>query len=614
MPARAPPDNFVRATGRRLRGSVATEEQPRRITATAWISSFLLVTVAARATLLLLRAADGATWAHPLAGVAFLADDLRMVAAFAVVTGAVRTLERRWPPGGRLLPVAYAALTFWIALNIPVARQLSSPLTYAFLHAAGGALGDSIASYATPLNLGLPAALWLAGLVLPVRLRGWRPPRRGLVAALAMAALVLATGPLALARVDTLGLHRNAVLALVETTLARRAPRASGLPDLGAPACRSESPACVDLAGLVGVARDRNVVWAILESTGARSLGAYGAPAGGTPHLDALATDALVFDSAYAAYPESIKGLDSLLCSRLPPPRTEASQYGHLACPAIAGELGRAGLRTGLFHSGWFAYLGMDAVVNGRGFQRLADAAGADSPHRSSFGVDDRTTARQLLAFVDERPGERFFAVFMPIAGHHPYHAPGDGPRPWPESSDRDAHTNDVHVADDAFGLLRAGLRARGLDERTLYIVVGDHGEAFREHAGNVAHALFLYEENVRVPLLIAAPGRWHGQRRVSCVASLIDLAPTTLALTGLPVPDGYAGRSLLTTPARVAPFFTEQAVRRAGLRDGRWKLILDEESGRAQLFDLDLDPAERDDRSAAQPEHVRRYRACLER
>jgi lipoteichoic acid synthase len=588
--------------------------RPQRIRTAGWILAFLLMTLACRAALLLLRAGDGGRWVHPLAILAFLSDDLRMGVVFALFAGACRTLERRWPAARPGLPVVYGALTFWTALNVPIARQLSSPLTHAFLHATGGALGDSIASYATPLNLGLPAGLWLVGLILPRLFRGWQPPSRALAAGLAAAGLVLAAGPLARSRVDTLGLHRNAVLALVETTLARRPPGAEAFPRLEEASCRSET-AC-PLAELRGVARDRNVVWVVLESAGARALGAYGAPPGRTPHLDALAADALVFEGAYAAYPESIKGLYSMLCARLPPPRTEATQYGadRLPCPAVAGELARAGLRTGLFHSGWFAYLGMDAVVGGRGFQRLEDAGAAASPHRSSFGVDDRSTARRVLAFVDEHPGQRFFAVFMPIAGHHPYHAPGDSPRPFPEAGDRDAHANDVHVADDAFGLLRDGLRARGLDRRTLYIVVGDHGEAFREHAGNVAHALFLYEENVRVPLLVAAPGRWQRQRRIPCLASLIDLAPTTLALAGLPVPGGYTGRSLLGAPARVVPFFTEQGVRRAGLRDGRWKLIVDEDSDRAQLFDLGADPAEADDRAAAHPERVRRYRACLGR
>jgi len=592
---------------------VSPEEQRRPSpSAAAWILSFLLVAIAAKLALVTLRLHDGGgAWVRPLAAIAFLHDDVRMAVLFALAAAGLTRLERRWPASHHLLASLYAALTFWMAFNIPVARQLSSPMTYAFLHATGSALGDSIASYATPANLGVPAALWLAGLALPRWLRGrasFSP--RALAAGAVVAGLCLVCGPPAVARVDTLGLHRNAVLALVETTLDRRAPGGLALPRLDGPGCRPRA-SCPTLAELAGIARDRNIVWVILESVGARALGAYGAPAGRTPHLDALASRALVFEHAYAAYPESIKGLYSLLCARLPPPRTEASQYGaaRLPCPAVAQALGQAGLRTGLFHSGWFAYLGMDAVVEGRGFQRLVDAAAVASPHRSSFGVDDRSTARRLLAFVDEQPGRRFFAVFMPIAGHHPYHAPGDGPRPFSEGSDREAYVNDVHVADDAFGTLRAGLAARGLDERTLYVVLGDHGEAFREHEGNVAHALFLYEENVRVPLLVAAPGRDLG-RRVDCPVSLTDVAPTTLALAGLPA---APGRSLLEGPARFIPFFTEQGVRRAGLRDGRWKLILDEDSGRAQLFDLQADPAETQDRAAAHPELVRRYRDCLE-
>jgi arylsulfatase A-like enzyme len=201
----------------------------------------------------------------------------------------------------------------------------------------------------------------------------------------------------------------------------------------------------------------------------------------------------------------------------------------------------------------------------------------------------------------------------MPIAGHHPSRAPGAGPRPFDERSDRDAHANDLHVADDALGALRAGLTARGLDRRVVYVVAGDHGEAFGEHPGNVAHALYLYEENLRVPLFVAAPGALTGPpRRVPGLASLIDLAP--LALAGLRVPLAYEGRSLLgpQLPPRPVRFATEQGARRAGLRDGRWKLIVDEDTGRAQLFDLDADPGEGQDLSTRVPDRVARMRACL--
>ena len=305
-----------------------------------------------------------------------------------------------------------------------------------------------------------------------------------------------------------------------------------------------------------------------------------------------------------------------MLCGRAPPPGTEASELprGRVPCAPVAEAFARAGVRTGLFHSGWFAYLGMDAVVRDRGFDVLVDAGGVDSRTRSSFGVDDRSTARRLLAFVDQAPrGQRFFAVFMPIAGHHPYHAPGVGPRPLPETSDHDAYLNDLHVADDAFGALRDGLRARDLDDKTVYVVVGDHGEAFREHPGNLAHALYLYEENVRVPFFIAAPGAPFAPRRAPQLASLIDLAPTTLALAALPPQPAHEGRSLLTASApRVARFFTEQGARRGGLRDGRWKVIVDADVGRTEVYDLATDPGERDDRSAEAARIADAYRRCL--
>ena len=191
----------------------------------------------------------------------------------------------------------------------------------------------------------------------------------------------------------------------------------------------------------------------------------------------------------------------------------------------------------------------MRAVVEGRGFQELRDAATIASPYRSSFGVDDRSTADAVLAFVDSLPrGQRFFAVFMPIAGHHPYRAPGAAPRPFPETTDPDAYANDIHVADEAFGRLRAGLRARSLDDRVVYVVVGDHGEAFREHPANIAHALFIYEENVRVPFVVAAPGALAAPgagARPTQLASLLDLAPTTLALAAVRIPQQYEGQSL---------------------------------------------------------------------
>ena len=170
-----------------------------------------------------------------------------------------------------------------------------------------------------------------------------------------------------------------------------------------------------------------------------------------------------------------------------------------------------------------------------------------------------------------------------------------------------------------------AGLRARGLADNTLWIVSGDHGEAFYQHDGNFAHSLYLYEENVRIPLIVAGegladpvgPNRTDSRpppRHVPQIASTLDIAPTLHDLLGLERPAGYQGRSLLAPEPGLARFFTDHTVWRFGLRQGRWKYIAAVESGRGQLFDLHADPGEQRDVAAAHPERAARYQAELAR
>jgi hypothetical protein len=602
-----------------------------RLAGSTWVASLLVVLIAAKAALLALRLHDGAgPTPGPWVPLALLYEDLRLIAAAALSVGLAGALAGRHPSLRSALArcgvVLYGAIVFWTAGNVPVARALSSPLTAAMVHATGTAISDSVRTYVTPANVAVPLLLGLAAAALPRALRHARAlapsrwVRTGAVLSVAALTVGIAMGPHAARKSDVSGWHRNAVLTFARTSLGTDGGAQVPLPSLDSGACRPlDPPAAPDpgLSDLIGLARDRNIVWITLESTGARMLGAYGADSGMTPHLDELARDAVVFQDAYAGYPESIKGLYAVLCARLPPAATDAAALDarRAPCRTAATLLAEAGWRTGLFHSGWFAYLGMRGVVIDRGFETLVDAASIDSPQRTSFGVDDRATANRLLAFVDGLPaGQRFFAAFMPIAGHHPYHAPGRAPRPLVERDDHDAYLNEMHVADDAVGLLRAGLKVRGRDDKTVYVVVGDHGEAFREHPGNVAHALYVYEENVRIPFFIAAPGAIAALRRVRATASLLDLTPTTLALAGVPVPSGTAGHSLLDGTRRVARFFTDQGVERWGLRDGRWKLIWDADVGRARLFDLATDSGETRDVAAAHPTEVAHHLRCLGR
>src|SRR5258705_11428860 len=160
---------------------------------------------------------------------------------------------------------------------------------------------------------------------------------------------------------------------------------------------------------------------------------------------------------------------------------TSSDTYARVTSTSVAAVLEREGYHTALFHSGRFMYLGMEAVVANRGYEVLEDAGAIGGHFESSFGVDESSTVSRALAWIDSLGrGEPFFLTYLPIAGHHPYETPERGP--FPERSETERYLNALYYADGALGNLIQGLRARGLEESTLFVIFGDHGEAFGQH------------------------------------------------------------------------------------------------------------------------------------
>jgi phosphoglycerol transferase MdoB-like AlkP superfamily enzyme len=547
---------------------------------------------------------------------AYFWQDLLVALAFASLDFLLGRVRGSRLPGWTL----YAASVIYVAINVPVARVLSSPLTWPMLGATRGTLSDSIKHHATADNLVLMFLVAASGIALPLFLRPAerlfesRRRQRLVTAGVILVVLILAAvGPLSTSQVDTAGMGRNAITALATTALPRITARAAG--NLSAGEWR-ESPldaglAVEDLTGLRGAAAGRNVVLIVLESAGAQYLRTYGAATDPMPTLTKLAESSLVFENAYSVYPESIKGFFAMVSSRYPAMDTNAESYSRITTPSIAAVLKQAGYRTALFHSGRFMYLGMEAVVENRGFEVLEDAGAIGGNSESSFGVDEQATVRRAIAWVDSvETGRPFFLTYLPIAGHHPYETPERGP--FPERSESDRYLNALHYADESVGGLIMGLRQRGLEDRTLFVIFGDHGEAFGQHEGNYGHSLFLYDENIHVPCLIAAPGLIRERVRVSRPISLIDTAPTIFDLIGLTKAPGHQGVTALDGKQNAALFYTDYSLSLIGLRDGCWKFIYELESGRSKLFDMSADAAESKDLSSLHVERVEAYRVRL--
>jgi hypothetical protein len=563
-------------------------------------TSLFGVFVLAKVLVLAGRDLPGSVWT-PLA---YLWQDLLVALLFAAVDAAGR---RPWVSWG-----LYGAVVLYTALNVPVACLLSTPLTWPLLRATRGTLADSIAHHVTAANLLRVALVVETAVVLPLLLRRALPrlSLRARVAAVVAAAVCLPLGPFAVGKVPTLGLHRN-VLAVLVTTALPRVVAADLAGDWGQ--SPFGNPRAEDLARLRGAAAGRSVVVVHLESTAARHLLPYGADVDPMPNLTRLAGQAILFENAYTTYPETIKSFFAAHCSCYPALDTTPPMYERVPVPSLATVLAGRGYRTGLFHSGRFAYLGMESVLRNRGWETLEDAGAIGGDRESSFGIDEPSAVRRILKWIDAGPpGRPFLLTYLPVAGHHPYDTPGPGP--FPQADEVGRYRNALHYGDAALGQLLRGLRERGLERNTLFVLCGDHGEAFGEHPGNFGHTLALYEENVRVPYVIAAPGLIAEPVRVRRVASLIDTAPTVLDLLGLPIPPAYQGRSLLDARSGMALFCTDYTLGLLGLRDGRWKLIHELESGRSRLYDLEDDPGEKRDVSALFPERAEAYREHLVR
>jgi len=587
------------------------------------------------------------SWWSPIA---YLWHDAAVVLAFAAIEKATSKVAkhaaREYSALSARSAVAclYAALASYVALNVPVTRVLSTPLTWAMWRAARGPLSDSIVMYATWDNVLLTMSVGALAIGLPFALRrplvaqafgvgctiknsefGIQNSRhefqiphskflisqralKGCATAVLMGLVVL--GPYTARHVDTRGLERNAWTAIATTAMPRAPAHA---PDDPWTTTGFEQTAGTQLEQFRGAAAGRHIVMVSLESTAAQYLGLYGATPDVMPNLTALANHAIVFDHAYSVYPESIKGLFSILCSAYPALDKPAESYSDAPCASIADVLGRRGYRTALFHSGRFGYLGMESIIRRRGYDRLEDAGDIGGQHESSFGVDEPSTVARMLKWIDTLPAsDRLFLTYLPIAGHHPYETPEPGP--FPDRTDADRYRNAVHYGDAALGALIHGLRARGLEDRTLWVIFGDHGEAFGQHDGNYGHTFQIFDENVHVPFIVAAPGLMERQIRSPQVVSLVDTSPTLLDAIGEPAPAAYQGRSMLDGSPRMAFFFADYSLDLLGLRDGRFKTIYELGSGRARLFDVARDPGEMTDVSRQHAERTEWYARDLRR
>ena len=439
------------------------------------------------------------------------------------------------------------------------------------------------------------AAATLVAFVLAVRLRtrGGRAAGVGLLAA--ATALACVASLIGLGRSQ--GLRYAAYERTALTALALRALPAGEVAHTAAAGGRRASEAGLsDLAPLpTGPRRPQaDVLLITIDALRYDHVGAYGYARNTTPHLDQLAAEGTRFSRVYSQAPHTSFSVSSMLTSKYFP--TMARLAPGERHDTIAAVLRNYGWRTAAFYPPAVFFIDSNKL-------KTFAETNFDFEYVKFEFIDAQRRVDQLLAYYDTVKPDRSFVWVHFFEPHEPYVAHEGFPF---GSGDIDRYDSEIAYTDAAVGRLVKEVRARR--PGTIVIVAADHGEEFDEHGGRY-HGSSLYDEQLRIPLIISIPGV--PPRVVDGQVELFDVTPTVLNLLDISVPVRMRGTDLgpwLATPpapaARLPPAFAELEDKRM-VSIGGEKLICDMRLGFCAYYDLTTDPHERHNLAEERPDRV---------
>jgi len=359
----------------------------------------------------------------------------------------------------------------------------------------------------------------------------------------------------------------------------------------------------VELGRLVagGPQSDLNLLIITLDTTRADRIGAYGYQRIETPTIDRLASEGVLFEQAMASAPLTLPAHSSIFTSQNPPVHGVRDNGGFFLAPSqltLAEILKERGFQTGaavgayVLDSKWGLDQGFDTYLDDFNFAGIGGFGLGDIKRPGNEVVD------KALPWLDRVKGQRFFAWLHFYDPHFPY----TSPEPFKSRYEDHPYNGAIAFTDAQVARVIGFLEQNRLLDRTLVVVMGDHGEGLDQH-GEGTHGFFIYESTTRVPFIIRAPFDTMRGRRVADPVRSVDVLPTVLDLMGVPAPAGIAGVSLapLMTGARktldlegyaeaLYPLHHYGWSELRAWRAGRFKVI---DAPRPELYDLEQDPGE---------------------
>ena len=366
----------------------------------------------------------------------------------------------------------------------------------------------------------------------------------------------------------------------------------------------------------------RSVVVISIDTLRRDHTSLYGYQRRTTPGLDALAQESVVFEDAISTSSWTLPAHASLFTSTYP------SVHG-----AVNLDLGlqqnRIGLPSILSNYGFFS----QAIVTHLYLSKQYGFDNGFDRHRYLPETRAAEVSKQAMQFLQAK-GDRDFFLFLHYYDPHWHYDPpapydkafdpnyqGSATGVWWDFKDKtkekidpaelnhiiSLYDGEILYTDHYVQEVVREMKRLGVFDKSLIIVTSDHGEEFLDH-GSWEHQKTLYEEQLRIPLLLKLPRSDEKSSRIEGQVSLIDIAPTILDALSIPVPNSFQGESLLeqvysrSTSGRVQEAWSETEhtldgshliAKRTGFKNQKSLFTLAEGSRNVVLFDLLRDPTE---------------------
>jgi len=367
-----------------------------------------------------------------------------------------------------------------------------------------------------------------------------------------------------------------------------------------------------------------NVLLFTLDTTRADRLGCYGYKEAQTPVLDRLAAEGAMFDYCISCAPLTLPSHCSIMTGLYPTyhgvrvnGNTALSDVHQTLAESFAGH----GYQCGAFIAAF--------VLDGRwglkqGFHRYDDSFELHKYKQLDLGQVQRPGNQVVdaaLAWMDQQKGQSFFTWVHLYDPHTPYNPPEPYLSQFNSRGMSGLYDGEIAFMDEQVGRCLGWLEQHGLANNTIVCIIADHGEGLGEH-GELTHGYFIYDYAVRVPLIIKVPSPGFRNLRISSQVRTIDLFPTLLEMTGIPIPRETQGQTLLplffqTENSPGLPAYSESMSPNLqygwsslhSLRTNTYKYI---EAPKPELYDLDEDPGENNNVHYRFPRVVKQYKKDL--